>query len=130
MVWAIGILIIVAIACGVFAARGKLGELAPAVPDRSGPDLPESGIRADDLHDVVFATVLRGYDPKQVRAAMDVLAGLLSEGANPPQEALTRVLATRFDVVTRGYEMDQVDAVINRVVAQLSAPRQDSDLGT
>lgn len=61
---------------------------------------------------------------------MDVLAGLLSEGANPPQEALTRVLATRFDVVTRGYEMDQVDAVINRVVAQLSAPRQDSDLGT
>lgn len=121
MVWAIGILIVVAIACGVFAARGNLGELAPAIPDRPGPDLPVGEISADDLRQVGFATVMRGYAPAQVQGTIDALVGLLESERRQPQEALTRLLATRFDVVTRGLEMAQVDAVINRVIAQLSA---------
>lgn len=39
MVWALGILVVVIIVLGLWAARGRLGQLGPQLPDRPGPDL-------------------------------------------------------------------------------------------
>ncbi|MFT8395066.1 DivIVA domain-containing protein [Propionibacterium sp.] len=72
--WAIGILIVVVIVCGVFAARGRLGQLGPAVEDRPGPDLGDGAITADDLRMMRFAVVTRGYAPAQVDAVLDRIA--------------------------------------------------------
>lgn len=72
--WAIGILIVVVIVCGVFAARGRMGELGPVVEDRPGPDLGEGEITVDDLQAMRFAVVTRGYEPAQVDAVLERIA--------------------------------------------------------
>lgn len=121
MVWAIGILIVVALGCGVLAARGQLGELGPVIPDRPGPDLPKGSMTAADLSSLTFAPVLRGYAPDQVKGLLATLASMIEGGLRPSPEVITRILATKLDVVTRGLDMGQVDAVVDRVIAQLLA---------
>ncbi|SER47049.1 DivIVA domain-containing protein [Propionibacterium cyclohexanicum] len=75
--WAIGILIVVVIALGVFAAHGQLGQLGPELPDRPGPDLPDGELSADDVKQIHFAVVTRGYEMSQVDAVLARLEGQL-----------------------------------------------------
>ncbi len=78
--WTIGILIVAVIALGVYAARGRLGQLGPDVPDRPGPDLPEGPLNGEDLRQVHFAVVTRGYEMSQVDAVLARLAAQLDDG--------------------------------------------------
>lgn len=78
MVWALGILVVVIIVLGLWAARGRLGQLGPQLPDRPGPDLPDGPVRAEDLDAVRFAVVTRGYDMEQVDAVLARLAEQLA----------------------------------------------------
>lgn len=78
MVWALGILVVAIIALGLWAARGHLGQLGPQLPDRPGPDLPDGPVSAEDLNEVRFAVVTRGYDMEQVDAVLARLADQLA----------------------------------------------------
>lgn len=79
--WTIGILIVAVIVLGVYAARGRLGQLGPDVPDRPGPDLPEGPLNGEDVRQVHFAVVTRGYEMSQVDAVLERLAAQLDVGA-------------------------------------------------
>ena len=83
MVWALGILVVVIIVLGLWAARGRLGQLGPQLPDRPGPDLPDGPVGAADLDAVKFAVVPRGYDMEQVDAVLARLAEQLAATAAP-----------------------------------------------
>ncbi|MFZ2625763.1 MAG: DivIVA domain-containing protein [Propionibacterium sp.] len=80
--WSIGILIVAVIALGVYAARGRLGQLGPDVPDRPGPDLGDGPLTGSELREVHFAVVTRGYEMGQVDAVMARLASQLEAAAS------------------------------------------------
>lgn len=79
MGWLFGIIIVLVIAAAAYAGSGKLGSMPEQVVDRPGPDLPDGDLNAQDLADVRFDVVSRGYDPQQVEAVLDRLAGQLSD---------------------------------------------------
>lgn len=63
-----------------FAASGRGGELAPAVPHRPVLDLPPGrALMPTDVERVRFTPTLWGYRPDQVEEVRDRLAGALAE---------------------------------------------------
>ncbi|WP_316669859.1 DivIVA domain-containing protein [uncultured Propionibacterium sp.] len=84
MVWVLGILVVGVVVLGLWAARGRLGQLGPQLPDRPGPDLPDGPVSADDLLSVKFAVVTRGYDMEQVDAVLARLSGQLAAAQDAP----------------------------------------------
>lgn len=85
MVWALGILVVAVIVFGLWAARGRLGQLGPQLPDRPGPDLPEGPVSAEALGAVKFAVVTRGYDMEQVDAVLARLVEQLAAAEGPAE---------------------------------------------
>lgn len=78
MGWVFAALIVVVIGFVFLASLGRLGQMAPQIDDRPVPRLPEEGpLSADDLIDVQFAVVTRGYAMEQVDAVLDRVADQL-----------------------------------------------------
>jgi DivIVA domain-containing protein len=78
MEWILAALAIAVVGLAAAAATGRFGELPDVVDDRVQPSLPESGaMTADQLRDVQFAVVPRGYSMEQVDALLDRLAAQL-----------------------------------------------------
>lgn len=84
MVWILCAVVIVIIGGAVLAASGRFGAVPPVVDDRPAPDLPEGGLGPEDLREVRFAVVARGYSMAQVDALLDRLAGQLERDDRTP----------------------------------------------
>lgn len=70
-----GIGVVIAVA---MLAVGRLGELAPAAPDRAPLDVPPGPLAPDDVDAVRFAVGLRGYRMDEVDEVLDRLADEVS----------------------------------------------------
>ena len=71
-----GIGVVIAVA---MLAVGRLGELAPAAPDRAPLDVPPGPLAPDDVDAVRFAVGLRGYRMDEVDDVLDRLAADIAE---------------------------------------------------
>lgn len=116
--------LILLVAAGVlggawYASKGRLGAMPDLVDDREVPRLPEGDFTAEDVRALHFARPPEGYKPLQVERLLDAVArtldGSLSDNRVPAHE----IVMARFDLVHRGYSMEQVDHVLARLAQQL-----------
>jgi DivIVA domain-containing protein len=115
LVVALALTVIGLVTAGALGGRVRLDPLPEAVHTVPDTGLPEHPVPAD-LDRVRFDTALRGYDPFAVDTHLDAV-----RDATDP----TLVEVPAFEVVLRGYRMDQVDAVLAAVapaVATAPAP--------
>ncbi len=74
MEWLLAALAVLVLGVAAYMATGRLGELPDLVDDRVAPELPDRALTADDLTQVDFAVVPRGYSMDQVDDLLDRLA--------------------------------------------------------
>ncbi len=74
MEWFLWIIAVAVLGLAAVAASGRLGELPATVTDTPVPHLPQGRLSADDLRQVRFAVVPRGYSMSQVDELLDRLA--------------------------------------------------------
>ncbi len=75
MAWFFAAVVVAVVIVALIAAKGKLGAQGDAVPDDPVPVLPESGkITSNDLENIRFSVVTRGYSMIQVDDLLDRLA--------------------------------------------------------
>ena len=74
MEWCLWIIAVAVLGLAAVAASGRLGELPATVTDTPVPHLPQGRLSADDLRQVRFAVVPRGYSMSQVDELLDRLA--------------------------------------------------------
>ncbi len=88
MTWFFAVLIVLLIGAVAVVAAGHGDTLGPAYDDRADVGLPDDGpVSADDLRQLRFNTVLRGYRPDEVDALVARLAAQLEEQDNPGRGA-------------------------------------------
>jgi len=104
MVWAIVVVAIAVLGVAAWAGTGKLGEMPGTIIDRPKAHLPEGPVDGGFVANLSLPTAGTGYQRSQVDA---LLAAHVSGADIEP--------GTRFDVVRRGYDMQAVDAVIERI---------------
>lgn len=117
MVWAIVVVAIAVLGVAAWAGTGKLGEMPGAVTDRPKAHIPDGPVDDAFLRALVLPVAGTGYSQSQVDAVLAARAA--GEDADP---------GTRFRVVARGYDMQAVDAVIERFdvdVAMNTPPTRD-----
>lgn len=103
MVWAIVVVAIAVLGVAAWAGTGKLGEMPGAVTDRPKAYIPDGPVDDAFLEALVLPVAGTGYSQSQVDAVLSAHAA--GEDAHP---------GTRFRVVAGGYDMQAVDAVIER----------------
>lgn len=79
MEWLLWMIAVAVLGLGAVAASGRLGEMPPTVTNTPVPRLPAGVIGADDLAEVRFAVVTRGYSIQQVDELLDRLSRQLRE---------------------------------------------------
>lgn len=122
MMWLLGVIAVGIIACGVFLASDKFGSMPELVDDHPVPRLPEGDFTAENLTQVHFARVMRGYAPHQVDELLGrATQSLTGAGVARPMTGAD-LQAASFTVVGRGYHMGQVDLVIDRLAWQFDRP--------
>ena len=104
MVWAIVVVAIAVLGVAAWAGTGKLGEMPGTVIDRPKAHVPEGPVDEGFVANLSLPTAGTGYQRSQVDALL--AAHVSGEDIEP---------GTRFDVVRRGYDMQAVDAVIERI---------------
>lgn len=124
MMWLLGVIAVAIIACGVFLASDKFGSMPELVDDHPVPRLPEGDFTAQNLAEVRFARVIRGYAPHQVDDLLDRAAQSLGGAGVARPMTGADLQAAAFTVVGRGYHMGQVDLVIDRLAWQFDRPAQ------
>ncbi|MGD7732712.1 DivIVA domain-containing protein [Propionibacteriaceae bacterium G57] len=122
MMWLLGVIAVAIIATGVFLASDKFGSMPELVEDQPVPRLPEGDFTAQDVHELRFAQVLRGYAPHQVDEVLDRVAAHLDGTSLARPVTGADLQQASFSVVGRGYHMAQVDLVIDRLAWQLDRP--------
>lgn len=113
MVWGIVAVAVIVLALGAWAGAGHLGEMPEPVNDRPKPHIPDGPVDRAFVEHLRIPRVGVGYSPTQVDA---YLAGFVA-GPLTGEE-----LEQSFDVVSGGYDMQAVDAVLERVAASPQAP--------
>ncbi|MDR1264830.1 MAG: DivIVA domain-containing protein [Propionibacteriaceae bacterium] len=88
MEWFIAAVAVVVIGIAAMAASGRLGQFGPAASDRPQPQWPEGPLAAQDIDNLGFAVVPRGYAMDQVDEFMDRVKARLEQwegqtGADP-----------------------------------------------
>ncbi len=106
MVWAIVVVAIGVLGVAAWAGTGRLGEMPGPVTDRPKAHVPARPVDEGFLSELSLPIVTTGYRRSQV----DELFTSLASGADVEP-------GTRFDVVRHGYDMQAVDAVIERISA-------------
>ncbi|WP_022909602.1 DivIVA domain-containing protein [Aestuariimicrobium kwangyangense] len=132
MAWAILGLVLVVGVISWLLGNGHFGSQPDVVDDRPVPRLPEGDFTAADVRALHFATVPRGYHPRQVRALLTRVARCLdapdetpAQASDEPIEEAVRVTArevaeSSFSLVAFGVSTSQVDEVLARLSWQLS----------
>ncbi len=119
--WVLAVLaVVVGVGGGWLLSRGRLGEMPELVDDRPQPRLPEGRFTADDVRALRFARTGRGYDRVAVDELLRAAARSLDDPTADPGQLATMSRETRFKVVRGGYQMQQVDAVLDRLSHQWS----------
>ena len=113
MVWVIVVVAVLLLALAAWVGTGKLGEMPEVVNDRPKGRIPEGGVDAEFLEGLKLPLASTGYDPAQVDTYLDEL---VAGTAVPTSEV-------RFTTVRRGYDMQAVDAVLDRVPGAHEARR-------
>ncbi|GAA4897080.1 hypothetical protein GCM10025789_13680 [Tessaracoccus lubricantis] len=105
---AIAAVAVAVLGASVYAGLGKLGEMPQEpVNDRPKGHVPDGALTPDLLAELRIPLALSGYRPSQVDAYLaQVVAGVAAPAATQ-----------RFDVVWRGYDMQVVDDLIERPLA-------------
>lgn len=105
MVWVIVVVAVLVLGLAAWVGTGRLGEMPEVVGDRPKGRIPEGPVDAAFLEQLSMPLAATGYDPEQVDTYLDeVVAG----NAAPVAE-------TRFNTVRRGYDMQVVDAILDRI---------------
>lgn len=104
MVWAIVVVAIAVLGVAAWAGTGRLGEMPETVTDRPKAHIPDGPVDQDFLESVSLPVASTGYRRSQVD---DVLAGHVAGVALETDH--------RFDVVRRGYDMQAVDMILDRM---------------
>ncbi|MDO5285495.1 MAG: DivIVA domain-containing protein [Actinomycetia bacterium] len=89
MEWLLAALAVVVIGVAACATTGWLGELPDLVDDRVGPELGPGPVTQDDLEQVEFAVVARGYSMEQVDELLVQVAEQLPAGTRSVTEPET-----------------------------------------
>ncbi len=79
MTWFFAVLIVLLVGAVAVVAAGRGEGLGEAYDDRADVLLPERDVTGDDLRELRFNTVLRGYRPSEVDALLERLARQLEE---------------------------------------------------
>lgn len=116
MVWVIVVLALVVLGLGAWAGTGRLGEMPEVVNDRPKGVIPEGPVDEDFLHVLQLPRASTGYD----RAQVDAYLSTFVDGAAPGE-----ALEAAFDVVAGGYDMQAVDAVLDRLAHEPIEERQE-----
>lgn len=103
MVWVMVVVAIAVLGVAAWAGTGRLGEMPEAVSDRPKPHLPEGSVDAAFVEALSIPLASTGYRCSQVDAHLE--AHVAGE-ADIPEPS--------FDVVRHGYDMQVVDAVLER----------------
>lgn len=122
MMWLLGVIAVGIIACGVFLVSDKFGSMPELVDDHPVPRLPEGDFTTENLADVRFARVTRGYAAHQVDELLDRASQSISGDGVARRMTGADLQAAVFTVVGRGYHMGQVDLVIDRLAWQFDRP--------
>ncbi len=89
MAWLFAAVALGVVATALAVSKGKFGSQAELVDQTPRLDLPERDLDGEDLKQVRFEVVTRGYSPKQVEELLDRLAVQLDskefETAKPEQ---------------------------------------------
>lgn len=78
MAWLFAVIILGVLAVALAVSSGKLGGQAPLMDQAPRLDLPARELTSDDLNNVSFDVVVRGYSPRQVDELLDRLTDQLS----------------------------------------------------
>jgi DivIVA domain-containing protein len=85
MSWFFAVLLVLAIGAVVVVASGRGGSLAPEYDDRPDVSLPDGRpLTGDDLREIRFSTVVRGYRASEVDALLERVALELDRRAGGP----------------------------------------------
>ncbi|MGV8845710.1 hypothetical protein [Tessaracoccus sp.] len=116
MVWVMVVIAIAVLGVAAWAGTGRLGEMPPVVGDRPKGHIPEGPVDGLFLQELSLPVVGVGYRCSQVD---DTLASHVAGDASP--------VPALFDVVRRGYDMQAVDAVLDRLQGHDVPARSDED---
>lgn len=116
MVWVMVVIAIAVLGVAAWAGTGRLGEMPPAVDDRPKGHIPQGPVDGLFLQELALPVVGVGYRRSQVDDT------LVSHVAGEAPE-----VPARFDVVRRGYDMQAVDAVLDRLQRQDIPAHSDED---
>jgi hypothetical protein len=117
MVWVFGIVFMVVIALAAWAGTGRLGEMPGPVDDRPKAFIPDLPFGPEFMERLRLPVVSVGYQREQVDHFLAQAQHQL-----PPEPP-------RFDVVTAGYDMQAVDAVINQIAKIIEASSRQPAVG-
>ena len=104
MVWAIVVVAIAVLGVAAWAGTGRLGEMPETVTDRPKAHIPDGPVDQEFLASVSLPVASTGYRRSQVDY---VLASYVAGAALESDQ--------RFDVVRRGYDMQAVDLILDRM---------------
>lgn len=113
MVWVIVVVAVVVLAVAAWVGTGRLGQMPEAVNDRPKGRIPAGELDSSFLEGLSIPLAPTGYAPDQVDEYLDkVVVG--------EAEPATQV---RFSTVRRGYDMQVVDEILDRVPGTHAARR-------
>lgn len=113
MVWLIVVVAVVVLAVAAWVGTGRLGQMPEAVNDRPKGRIPAGEVDSSFLEGLSIPLAPTGYAPDEVDDYLDkVVAGVA--------ESATEV---RFRTVRRGYDMQVVDEILDRVPGAHAARR-------
>ena len=107
MIWVFGAVFMVVLALAAWAGTGRLGEMPEPVNDRPKAFIPDLPFGEKFVKQLRLPTVSVGYERTQVDRF--VAEAERQPPPGPPQ----------FDIVGGGYDMQAVDAVVNRIAEDL-----------
>ncbi len=106
MIWAVVVVAVGVLGVAAWAGTGRLGEMPGTVSDRPKAHVPDGPVNEQFLETLSLPIAATGYRRSQVDALLE--AHVLDRDIEP---------GIRFDVVRRGYDMQAVDRVIERISA-------------
>ncbi|MCL1838741.1 MAG: DivIVA domain-containing protein [Propionibacteriaceae bacterium] len=77
MEWFLWILVVAVLGLGAVVASGRFGELPPTIADAPKAQIPVGVLTGDDIRDVRFNVVFRGYSTEQVDELLERVANQL-----------------------------------------------------